>query len=202
MQSDGAGFVQSIHLSIIMAVHDYDYKQGAFKHVITQDLSALEMTNIMLASPLLNDWEKAETSAVRDVLIDYEKDKWANLSPTEILLKTLPTTNFCNIFDKDMEKRGLYVPPMLAQVYDPETGHVTETHTVDNAGNGQFMRGGVPGVVPGAPAEFSVANAKHFADMGFGPKGAKKDQANAGGRTKSEGEHRFLQCQKDSAANF
>lgn len=57
------------------------------------------------------------------------------------------------------------------QSYDNE-GNVTSTHTIDHMGNTQSMPGGVSGAVPGAPADFNIANIKFMRDMGIGPKNA------------------------------
>jgi hypothetical protein len=53
----------------------------------------------------------------------------------------------------------MYVPPMFAQIYGPQTGSITSTHTVDDDGNVAVTPGGRPFETPGAPAAFKAARA-------------------------------------------
>jgi hypothetical protein len=61
----------------------------------------------------------------------------------------------------------MYVPLMFAQIYGPQTGSITSTHTVDDDGNVAVTPGGRPFETPGAPAAFKAARAARARDMGF-----------------------------------
>lgn len=175
MQLTAEAMVESVRQTIQMAVNDRNYKHGAFKDAITKNASALEGLDILLKSPLLSESEKKIVSNTRDI-VTYDKDKWANLSGHEALLKSLPLMSLSEMFEEDMGTQGQYVPPMTAYTFDSASGNVKSTHVIDNDGC-QTTPGGVVGTVPGAPAEFNAVNAKYWKDMGFGPKKAKNDQA-------------------------
>ena len=182
--------VKLLQESIYQAIHMYNYKNGAFKDKITKDTTSLEAVNILLASPLLSEAEKLKTNEIRRMLMDYERDGWAGLSQTQVLVKSAPIMGFCEMFETDMQQRGMYVPPILAQGYDPTSGRVTSTSSFDSlSGTGRTMPGGTLGVVPGAPLEFNAANAKAMADLGLGPQASgkqntKNGQAGAGDKAK------------------
>lgn len=110
-------FVEAVRLTIQMGVYDCNYKDGALKDVIPKNASALEGLDILLASQLLSKSDKEKVRKTRDVVFNFETgNKSANLSTRELMLKTLPTMVFTDIFEEDMRKRGEYVPPMVPKL--------------------------------------------------------------------------------------
>jgi hypothetical protein len=92
-----------------------NYKNGAFKHLITPTTPPLQSVDILLASDLLSGGEKATLRISRDVL-SIVLSLGPKLTLNQSLLLGLQGMQVTNMFEDDMRKQGLYVPPTMAQV--------------------------------------------------------------------------------------
>lgn len=112
-------------------------------------------------------------------------------------LSSLEVTS--RVFEEDMRKQGLYVPPMLIQSLEDRTNEVTGTYTCDSSGNTQEMPGGILGAIPGAPEAFNAANVAQMKSLGLDrkPKGRKRKQT-----TRTQGDSDKEENKKVAGAGF
>lgn len=165
-------WIKSLQDTFYLAAHRDNFKNGGFKEQISATTSPLDAINTFIASPLLEQAEKAMFCEFRKQFIRLQNDNPEKMSPMELTMRMFSTLSLeiCDMFEVDMRKRGQYVPPTMIQTVG-ENGAITSTYTLDSSGKSTHHRGGTLGVVPGAPPEFNAANEQYGGRyiVGVGP---------------------------------
>ncbi|KAL1955580.1 hypothetical protein VTO42DRAFT_8383 [Malbranchea cinnamomea] len=138
------------------AVQRDDYKEGAFKDLITADTPPLTAIDIFLQSPVVSNHEKRQFRKVRTALINGLEGRWNNPTDARFLLDIMAIGFICNVFEVDMRRRGLCVRPIMIQKVNPATGRVASTTTIDSSGIVRRITGGRRGVVPDGTPGFEL----------------------------------------------
>jgi hypothetical protein len=157
--SGSINFFDAMRDIILMGVHQYKYKNGAFTNKIFRETSAIDAFNILINSEETTPDEKATFEAMRKLYIDFRKRN-ASQPNLEDLGSFKAFHAFCELFPNDAKARDMYVAPSTFQVMN-EDGTVKETHVVNDDGSTSVYQGGVTGVPPGAPDEWVAAQAKN-----------------------------------------
>jgi hypothetical protein len=150
-----------------LAVNGRNYKRGAFRGQIDGRTDPFLAVSIFITSPLLTELEKGLFRDLHGSLIDLQRSDLGRMDPFEFMMKTMIVLEIGDHFSSDAKAQGMYVPPMTTQTYDPTTGNVTSTSTIDDDGNITETPGGRPLEIPGAPAAFNAAQAQKARDLGF-----------------------------------
>ncbi|TVY17297.1 hypothetical protein LARI1_G005489 [Lachnellula arida] len=160
----------AVHETILKAVHDCNFRGGVFKSKITRSTSVVQAFNILIGSADITPAEKRVFKDVRKVFITLSK-----LGREPTFLDVLPavgcTEKMGEIFEKDAQSQGIYVPGMTMQALNDD-GTVKETTVLNSDGSSTTTAGGIHGVPTGAPAHFvkqQEAQTKLFSEA------AKKD---------------------------
>lgn len=154
-------------------VHDWNFKNGAFKDSITSKTTTFDGIDVMRASALLTENEKFDLMQLRQNLQAIASGQ-PSMSSMTVLVETFTLgEKVTKMFDEDRKKQGQYVPPMMMYAMGKDN-KVKESFALSDDGTKTF-EGGEVGVVPGAPEEFNQAQREHWAGMGFA-KNAGKDQ--------------------------
>jgi hypothetical protein len=116
----------------------------------------------LLASTHLSSFEKEIVKICQEQFITL-RNRFPGLEQPD-LLDRLPLVasvdKLSEIFNKDAEGRGLYVPPsMMIQTVNKD-GSVKESRVVNEDGTATVTSGGMHVVPPGAPEEFIKAQAE------------------------------------------
>ncbi len=122
------------------AVHHRNYKDGAFKSEITASTDVLDTINIFLASPLTTEWEKDKFRAAGQAIFDVRHHNAGDTQNGRLIVLAV-LMELITVFERDQIKRGIDVPPMIAQIFDRE-GNLKETTTCDTYGNVTAIPGG------------------------------------------------------------
>ncbi|KAH7378166.1 hypothetical protein BKA64DRAFT_648877 [Cadophora sp. MPI-SDFR-AT-0126] len=151
-------FNEAVNGTIMVGVHDRNYKGGAFKSLVPRGMDTVQALNIFLNSPLLS---AADKSDIRSLLSQYLMLNARFTGGAEPgLMDTIDVSKsldrIMDMFDSDARARGEYVPPSITLQSLNDDHSVKETHVWDETA--QIMvpsQGGVAGVPPGAPPGFS-----------------------------------------------
>lgn len=114
-------------------VHMENYKHGAFKDQITLSTDVFNAIKILTDSPLTTEPEKAkfwETGR----MISVFKSLQANIAHMNRMHTLGAVCWIEHLFDDDQVKRDVYVPPLVAHMFDGD-GNLTKTQTCDIYGN-------------------------------------------------------------------
>ena len=99
-------FLSTLQSTFLLYIHQYSYKNGAFKQQITQKTSPLNALHRLIASPLLNSAEKDKFRELRDTLITLQQSNPESLSGADILRRTMPFRNVSAVFQADLRSRS------------------------------------------------------------------------------------------------
>lgn len=164
--SSERGMIAAIQATFDKALNTAGYKGGAFRGLTNASTPPLDVLNILLASELVTEQEKAKAFRPwKQALIRFYNTDPAAVSPLQMIMLMMRCPEWCEVFDDDIRKRGGYVPPTMIQTLN-DNGTVNETRTLDRNGNVQVTEGGRPSEVPGAPEHFNKAQGKHWENVG------------------------------------
>jgi hypothetical protein len=128
-------FFDAIHDTILMAVHQQNYKNGAFKNSIVATTPVISALNFLIASSHLSFSEKDIIKTFRkkysDIANKFPDDEPAVKGDSFIVatLEVYPSLDaMATIFTNDARDRGVYIPPICIQTLN-EDGSVKETRT-------------------------------------------------------------------------
>lgn len=144
----------AIRDSILIGIHQKNFRDGAFANLISKNTPVVEALNILAASPRLSSSEKVDVRSLRDAFVAFQARVPAGQAANIFDMMPLmgPMEKLTNMFDGDARGQGIYVPPSMIQVMN-EDGSIKESIVVNEDGTGTTTAGGVPGVPPGAPEE-------------------------------------------------
>lgn len=152
--------------SLVLAVQEWNYKEVAFKDKITTSTNVVDGLDILIASPLLSEKEKAAFSGLRASLVKLLTQS-SRMTSVDLLVELIPSTEqVTNIFDEDRKKQGQYVPPMMAQSIGGD-GKVKKTFEIGDDGNIKTKKGGEFGVVPSATEDEKQMQREHIHHPGL-----------------------------------
>lgn len=163
--------LQSWRDTFFLAVHDWNFKNGAFKGQIDKFTKEVDACDILIRSPLLSEKEKAVVSELRKILLNViatdSFDIVSMIGQMEIMEKIR------KVFENDRRKQGQYVPPpMLAQTIG-DNNEVLSSFEIADDGTTIETKGGQWGVAPKSHAEFhgkkQGGNTKKKQDIGKKP---------------------------------
>lgn len=156
--------MDAMQQTLVMAVHDYNFKDGAFKNEITNTTPCIDAMNILLNSDLLSAEEKAPVQKTRQKVLTVI-NRAPNLTLLEFV-KLAGSHDITDMFEADCKKRGQYVPPFMIQKVGSD-GKVEETIEITNDGE-KKTKGGKHGQYPSAPAEFNQRQEEMMSELGLG----------------------------------
>jgi hypothetical protein len=152
-------FFISIRDSILMGVHQYKYKNGAFTDKIFRETPVVDAFTILIGSAETTTAEKSTLKAMRKLCITSLNR--GSAPGFEAIVKCgADFLAFSDLFQNDAKARGMYVPPFFTKTMN-DNGIVKETHVLNDDGTKSVFKGSVAGVPPGAPDEFVKAQAKN-----------------------------------------
>jgi hypothetical protein len=143
----------SIRDSFLMAVHQWNFRGGAFKSLITKSTSVVQAFNTFITSEHISTEEKGFFKEGRKLFIAFSKirgqpDFMAMLPLAEWGMEVTD-----EIFAPDARSQGIYLPDMTFQALNDD-GTVQETTVIHDDGSTTTTPGGIPSVPPGAPEDF------------------------------------------------
>lgn len=144
--------------SILMGVHQYNYKNGAFTSMIFKETPAVDALNILIGSGETTPKEKSTLKAIRKIYIDFRNRGLVHPQLEDIAPVAEEWHAFGDLFTDDAKARRMYVPPTTFQTLNAD-GTVAKTFVLNEDGTESVFEGGVAGVPPGAPEEYVKAHA-------------------------------------------
>src|SRR5436190_15605618 len=86
-------FIKSMQATFHLAVHQHNYKNGAFKSQIAEDTPVVSALDTFIASSVLSAAEKAKFNDFRTKLICLEADRAQShtMSESELLMRIIDT---------------------------------------------------------------------------------------------------------------
>lgn len=127
-------FQNAIRDTIMVAVHQMSFKDGAFKLRIPKDpaqISILESFDILIKSDLTSAEEKEALITAKNACfrfnLKYPEGGKGEPELEDLLACTREMKGLDDIFENDAKARGLYVPPDMVQIFNKD-GTVKETH--------------------------------------------------------------------------
>jgi hypothetical protein len=122
--------------TLLIGLHHLKFKNGAFVDLITKDNSVVDAMEVLLASTHLSSFEKEIVKICQEQFITL-RNRFPGLEQPDHLDR-LPLVasvdKLSEIFNKDAEGRGLYVPPsMMIQTVNKD-GNVKESRVVNKDG--------------------------------------------------------------------
>lgn len=158
--SGNVNFFDTIRDTILMGVHQYKYKNGAFTDKVFKETPAIDAFNILIDSEETSPDEKATFEGMRKLYLDFRNRNVSQPNLQDLLGSFKIFQAFCELFPNDAKARGMYVSPTTMQVMNKD-GTVKETIVINDDGSSSAYPGGVTGVPPGAPDEWVKAQAKN-----------------------------------------
>ncbi|KAJ9494604.1 hypothetical protein H2202_009856 [Exophiala xenobiotica] len=175
---EASNALNAVQQTFYMAVHDHNFKKGAFKDQITKSTSALEAADVLLASNLLTKEEKEPIRKMRTGLA-YMVARGPLLTSDEAMISIANTFEVTNIFDADRKEQGQYVPPMMMYSMGKDD-KVTKSFAITDDGV-EETAGGEIGQVPGAPKEYNRRQKEHWHELSGKNRGQTQSQDGAAG---------------------
>lgn len=145
---DAQKLISGVSKIFYQAVHENNYKNGTFQATIARDTPLLEIIDLFIASPLLNDDERSHFREARATLVEGLSGRWT-MSLMGMIIETLPLTAIGGVFIDDMAARRVQITPAHVRSMG-STGNTTSSATIDHSGNAQTTRGADGGVNGGA----------------------------------------------------
>jgi hypothetical protein len=109
-------FFDAIRDTILMGVHQYKYKNGAFTDKIFRETPAIDAFNILIDSEEVSPDEKATFEGMRKLYLDFRNRSVSQPNLKDLLGSFKVFQAFCELFPNDAKARGMYVSPTTMQV--------------------------------------------------------------------------------------
>lgn len=140
--------IQAWKDTLVVVAQERNFKDGAFKKLVTSTTNVMDGFDIFIASPLLSKEEKTVFSDARAGVVQL-LSKGVQMTFFEYITVMLESDRVADLLDKDTVKQGKAVPPWLAQSIGKDD-KVEETFEITNEGT-KITKGGEYGVAPSAP---------------------------------------------------
>ncbi|KAK5046798.1 hypothetical protein LTR84_007152 [Exophiala bonariae] len=138
--------------TFFIAVHEWNFKDGAFKQQIKRNTNVIDGFDVFIASYELTKDEKVVFSKARASMVKVMVDG-LRMTSCEVTLEMMSfTERVTDIFQGDSKDRGKYIPDVMAQSFDAN-GNMAETFEFTDEGV-KVTAGGEVGVPPDAPESF------------------------------------------------
>ncbi|KAG4434251.1 hypothetical protein IFR05_010270 [Cadophora sp. M221] len=146
-------FFKAIRDTVEFSVHNYDFRDDAFKSLIPRGMDTVSALNIFLGSPLLSN---AEHAHLREFLAQYQIiesqfTRGAEPGVGDIYRVGMNLDSLVLVFWDDIRARGVYDPCFMAYTLNPDNS-VMENHIWNNfTQTGSTIQGSVLGFPAGFP---------------------------------------------------
>jgi hypothetical protein len=124
-------YLEGLRDSMLTGIHKLSYKDGAFKEKISQNTPFVEALDILIGSTLPTDDEKCKLSTLRKYYVESEEPGLKESSGENFLYFLQSGMKFEEVFAKDANARGQYVPPLLVETVKTD-GTVWYTENLDD----------------------------------------------------------------------
>lgn len=140
--------IQAWKDTLVVVAQERNFKDGAFKKLVTSSTNVMAGVDILIASPLLSKEEKAVFSDARAGVVQL-LSKGVQMTFSEYIVVMMESNRVADLLDKDTARQGKDAAPWLAQSIGKD-GKVEETFEITNEGT-KITKGGEYGVAPSAP---------------------------------------------------
>jgi hypothetical protein len=131
MASENNKYLEGLRDSMLTGIHKLSYKDGVFKEKISQNTPFVEALDILIGSPLPTGEEKAKFSTLRRYYVESEESGRKESSGERFLCFLQSGMEFEEVFAKNANARGQYVPPLLIETVKTD-GTVWYTENLDD----------------------------------------------------------------------
>jgi hypothetical protein len=126
---------------IYQAVHNGNYKHGAFKTQITPSTDSLAAIKIFVDSPITTTPEKTKLRWIRQAILHHRRNSSKSRNTLEVILTAMAWLT--NILAGNLSKPRIPVRPTIIQSYNPD-GTIYRTAAYDHTSEKVTMLPGVP----------------------------------------------------------
>jgi hypothetical protein len=145
-------YATSLRDSFLMAVHQWNFRGGAYKSLITKSTSVVQAFNTFITSEHMSADEKEFFKEGRKLFTALARIRQPDMKALLPMMEWgMEATDL--IFAHDARSQGIYVPDLTFQEMNDD-GTVKETVVIHDDGTTTTTPGGIPSVPPGAPEEF------------------------------------------------
>ncbi|EPE32532.1 hypothetical protein GLAREA_07666 [Glarea lozoyensis ATCC 20868] len=146
-----ARLLDCVQQTITRGVYNLNFKNGAFKSLISQSMPPAQSLTILSKSVLTTEIEMEICFIMRGAALELSEGTF-RMDDLMLFLNVAEALN--NAFTEDARSRGMYVADPIMQIIG-ENGEVTETMSFSYDGKVTKTSGGVPGLPPDAPVGYS-----------------------------------------------